>query len=116
MPTIAQQMGLQSTGAQPKEKPWRSKKYRDAARGQNCTMRLPGCRNETETVVLAHRNGAGMGIKASDHDAADMCQHCHDVYDGRKKHLGYSKAILLKGFDRARLLTIINRIERGTIK
>lgn len=114
MPTIAQQIGLQPTGAQPKEKPWRSKKYRDAARGQNCTMRLPGCKNKTETVVLAHRNGAGMGTKASDYDAADMCAYCHDHYDGRRK--GFATAGMEVEFARARLETIINRLERGVLK
>lgn len=102
----------------PKPQRWQSKKYRDAAKGQDCKMRLPGCRNETETVVLAHRNGAGVGTKHSDHDAADMCQHCHDVFDGRKKagSATYSSAWLEKEFVRARLETIINRIERGIIK
>lgn len=100
-----------------KETPWRSKKYRDAANGQNCTMRLPGCQNNRETVVLAHRNGAGMGTKASDHDAADLCAHCHDIFDGKKAApRGWSQQSLTEYFDRARLKTIINRIERGIIK
>jgi|LGVF01.2.fsa_nt_gb hypothetical protein len=102
----------------PKPKRWKSKKYRDAARNQDCTIRLPGCQNDTETTVLAHRNGAGMGTKASDHDAADLCQYCHDIYDRRNKageHLGDRRFIEQK-FNRARLETIINRIERGIIK
>lgn len=101
----------------PKPARWQSKKYRDAAKGQNCTMRLPGCQNDTATVVLAHRNGAGMGTKASDHDAADMCAHCHDIYDRRKRYPlpgDYMTAVLR--FEQARLQTIINRIERGIIK
>ena len=101
----------------PKPTRWTSKKYRDAARGQDCTMRLPGCQNNRETVVLAHRNGEGMGTKASDHDAADMCAHCHDIYDRRTEApRGWGHQSLNEFFNRARLETIINRIERGIIK
>ena len=100
----------------PKPTRWTSKKYRDAANGQNCTMRLPGCTNDRETVVLAHRNGAGMGTKASDHDAADMCARCHDIYDGRTHLIGWTNREMSISFYRARLETIINRIERGIIK
>jgi hypothetical protein len=102
----------------PKHKRWQSKKYRDAAKGQDCKMRLPGCRNDTETVVLAHRNGAGVGLKNSDHDAADMCAHCHDIYDRRKTAgaITYSREYIERKFDNARLETIINRVERGIIK
>ena len=79
-------------------------------------MRLPGCLNDRKTVVLAHRNGAGMGTKASDHDAADLCIHCHNAYDGRTHVQGWTKQRLTMEFNRARLETIINRIERGIIK
>ena len=104
----------------PKKTRWKSKKYRDAARDQDCTMRLPGCQNNTETTVLAHRNGAGMATKHSDHDAADMCQYCHDCFDGRSniEGMGREDTMVTAGanFKRARLATIINRIERGIIK
>lgn len=99
-----------------KPKRWESAKYRDAAKGQPCTMRLPGvCNGDWSTTVLAHRNGAGMGMKASDHDAADMCHACHDFYDKRKWNL--DAWIAASGvFETARLETIINRIERGILK
>lgn len=104
-----------------KPKRWESKKYRDAARGQDCKMRLPGCMNDTETVVLAHRNGAGMGTKASDYDAADCCAQCHDRLDGRVEAVFASGTKMPTDeigwyFARARLATIINRIERGILK
>jgi len=101
----------------PKPTRWESAKYRLAAKGQNCTMRLPGCQNDTATVVLAHRNGVGMGTKSSDHDAADLCAHCHNILDGRTPlPRGWSQQSLTEYFDRARLKTILNRIERGIIK
>lgn len=99
----------------PKKTPWRSKKYRDAARDQDCTLRLIGCNNDTTTVVLCHRPGAGMGTKSSDHDAADGCTHCHDILDGRTKPLNPLES-KMENFDRGRLETIINRIQRGIIK
>jgi len=101
----------------PKPQRWESKKYRDAARGQDCKMRLSWvCNRDTETTVLAHANGGGMGTKKSDHEAADMCSACHDVYDGRVVPAFWGDYTLKKEFERARLETIINRIERGILK
>jgi len=63
-------------------------KMTDAARGKVCQMRLEGCLPGTETVVFAHLNGAGMGLK---HKVNNIdfgffsCMNCHDLYDGRKQ-------------------------------
>lgn len=95
---------------------WESKRYRDAAKGQDCKIRLPGCRNDTETVCLAHANGAGVALKASDHNAVDACDHCHCLIDGRVPLRGFEREYVAKEFERARLETIINRIERGILK
>lgn len=62
---------------------------RKAARGQDCTINLPGvCNHSNETTVLCHSNsmvdGKGMGIKAPDTAAAFGCSACHDVLDGRR--------------------------------
>ena len=97
----------------PKPTRWRSPKYRDAAKGQNCTLRLPGCQNDTETVVLCHNNGAGMALKTSDHDAVDACAHCHSLLDGVWKFFPATKEDI---FDQARIETMVNRIERGVLK
>jgi hypothetical protein len=40
---------------------------------------------ENETVVFAHLNGAGMGIKSLPIHGAYLCLNCHDIYDGRKQ-------------------------------
>lgn len=99
----------------PKPTRWQSKKYRDAAKGQDCTLQFMGCQNDTETTVLCHRPGAGMGTKSSDHDAADGCAYCHDILDGRREPLNpwENKD---ERFSVGRLVTIINRIERGILK
>lgn len=61
----------------------RSRKIRDSAKGEDCSLRLVNC-SSNETVVLAHigRN-RGMGIKCGDHFAVYACSNCHDVIDGR---------------------------------
>jgi hypothetical protein len=57
-----------------------------------------------------------MGTKSSDHDAADGCFHCHNMLDDRANG-GYStRQWIFAEFDRARLETIINRIERGVLR
>ena len=63
----------------------KSKKIRESARGEACTMRIQGCMPDRETVVLAHLNGAGVGLKALDIHGAYLCRNCHDIYDGRKE-------------------------------
>ena len=103
---------------QPKKTRWKSKKYRDGAKDQPCTMSLPCCNNNPETTVLAHRNGSGMALKADDHDAADMCSVCHATFDGvlKTKLWWGDRSYLDSEFESARLETIINRIERGILK
>ena len=59
-------------------------KYTRSARGMSCQLRLEGCMPENETVVFAHLNGAGMGIKSLPIHGAYLCLNCHDIYDGRK--------------------------------
>lgn len=65
-----------------------SKKLRDAARGQECTVRLPGvCNWNPETTVLAHlpSGSKGVGMKGLDTVAVFACSACHDAIDGRSK-------------------------------
>lgn len=59
-------------------------KIRRSARGQDCQVRIPlVCSFDPETVVLAHKNGGGMGMKNPDYLAAYCCDRCHSVIDGR---------------------------------
>ena len=62
-------------------------KLRNAARGQDCLVRLPGvCNHNPETVVLAHlRMGgvSGTGQKPPDLVGCWACSACHDVIDQR---------------------------------
>jgi len=66
-----------------KSKPIQSKKIRASAKNENCTLRIIGaCNNNPETTVLAHHNGAGMGIKHHDIESCYSCSNCHDWLDG----------------------------------
>lgn len=80
-----------------------SKTITDSARGQICTVRLPGiCSFEPETTVFAHISGLrhrhGTGIKTM--FGAYACNRCHDCIDGRvRSGLGkdYLRAAHLDG-------------------
>lgn len=59
-------------------------KYTKSAKGKECTVRIPGvCNHNPETVVFAHLNGGGMGMKRSDIHGAYCCSACHDIIDFR---------------------------------
>jgi hypothetical protein len=65
-----------------------SQKLRDSARGQDCTLRIPGvCSFDSSTTVLAHLpcGQKGMGIKGPDMIAVFACSACHDRLDWRMK-------------------------------
>ena len=65
----------------------RSKKIRNSAKGQTCSLRLPGCSHDSETVVFAHvgRN-RGMGIKCGDNMGVYACYACHTAIDGKLRN------------------------------
>lgn len=66
----------------------KSKKLRDSARNQDCTLRLVGvCNFNDETTILCHVGVmAGMGTKSSDNMAVFGCSSCHDVIDGKTSY------------------------------
>ncbi len=59
-------------------------RLRKEAQGRLCQVRIPNvCNHNPDTVVLAHLNGAGMGLKQHDLLGAWACSACHDAIDGR---------------------------------
>lgn len=83
-----------------KHKTAKSTKIRQSARGEDCTVRIPSiCNGNPETVVLAHCNGGGAGMKAPDFEAAYCCSACHDEIDRRTRNTEFEHALLyhLKG-------------------
>lgn len=71
-----------------KQPPLVSPVLRQSARGETCTLRLPGCCNgDPSTTVLAHVRAfgwAGMAQKPPDFLAVFACSACHDALDLRK--------------------------------
>lgn len=63
-----------------------------SAKGEPCMVRIPGvCNGNSETTVLAHLNGAGVGCKHGDHKAAYACSACHSWLDGGYVQSGYGR-------------------------
>lgn len=61
-----------------------SKKLRDSARDEECTLNIAGvCNYDNATVVLCHINldGGKMGGKTDDYSAAFGCSACHAALD-----------------------------------
>jgi hypothetical protein len=92
-------------------------RYTKLARGMPCQIRLPGCLDSTETVVLCHYRsislGAGIGIKPQSWLGAWGCMHCHNIVDGREKILASRDEIRLahaEGVMRT-LLALVQREE-----
>jgi hypothetical protein len=55
-----------------------------AARGQPCTLKIPGtCNGNTETTVLAHVGRHGSAKRNHDDEAVNSCSACHDAIDYR---------------------------------
>jgi len=95
----------------------KSKKYRAAAKGQDCTLNIAGvCNYDNSTTVLAHfpSEDNGMGTKSSDISAGDACSECHRIIDQRGScsefddHAGFY-------LRRAQTRTILRRIDMGLI-
>jgi hypothetical protein len=66
-----------------KSKAPKPSKIRLSAKDEQCLVRVPGvCNGNSATVVLAHLNGAGVGMKNPDWQAAYACSACHEFLDG----------------------------------
>ena len=92
---------------------------RKLARGQQCTVRLPGgCNGNPETTVLAHFRMAGvsgMGIKSPDLLAAFACSACHDAID-RRAHMDLDRDYVRLAHLEGVVRTQAELLKRGVIK
>lgn len=96
----------------------RSKKIREAARGQDCTFNIAYvCNYDNTTTVLAHLpdESHGMGQKADDISAAFACHECHQVVDSREQNAHYKENAEFY-MRRAMVRTWRKLIELGVIK
>lgn len=95
-----------------------SKPMTDAARGQSCTLRIPGvCNGNSETTVACHvrlPGFCGMGMKPSDLFIIDGCSACHATLDNRslweEAECGWDDVL------RAMMETQTRRLAEGLIK
>lgn len=91
-------------------------KIRQSAKGQYCQGRIAGyCNGNPETVVLAHRNGGGMGMKNADHFGAYLCSGCHSFCDGGWTRSNYGKNEMLVMFYEAIFRTQALLMEQGLL-
>lgn len=75
------------TALRQREPTFVSKKLRDSARGQECTLQISDvCNGDPSTTVLAHMqfDGGMMGGKTDDWSACFACSSCHEALDQRK--------------------------------
>lgn len=64
----------------------RSKKITQSAKGESCTLRIPGaCNRNPDTVVFCHAPSPdkGTGSKSDDFWGAYGCSGCHSYMDNR---------------------------------
>lgn len=90
-----------------------SPKLRESARGQDCTLRIPGiCNFNPETTVLAHLpcGMKGVGMKSPDMMAVFACSCCHAFIDGHRFGELTAKHILISLAE-----TQVYWIEKGLI-
>jgi hypothetical protein len=90
---------------------------RDEARGEECTVRLPGvCNFNPETSVLAHGRLSGIsgtGLKSPDWYGAIACSACHDEIDGRTRVL--ERDFVKLAFYEGMVRTLKRWTERGLL-
>ena len=94
MPRRAAVMGGETTGPAPAARqkvPGKVRQaIRDSAKGEDCTVRLPGiCANSPEATIWSHARwgaaGKGGATKALDLAGAYACTACDAAYDGQRK-------------------------------
>ena len=92
-----------------KERNYKSQKVRNFANGQTCTLRMPWCNHNPETVVLCHIRAfgwAGVAQKPPDFLAFHACSECHR----REKDAGWDDILRALGETQRRVFA-----EFGTV-
>lgn len=92
-----------------------------SARGEQCTLRLPGiCNRNPETTVWAHSNtpeggkARGKKLEIVDHIGAYACDCCHMVYDRQhSRPPGMTKEYVDARFEQGRIESEQKLKEKG---
>lgn len=89
-----------------------------SAKGENCTLSIPGvCNYDPDTVVFCHHNdGTGGSNKFTGPLTGGYgCYSCHQIIDGRDDKTWHKPDI--EFFKRRSMIRTINRlIEKGLVK
>lgn len=109
------------TWARPKRSRPKMTPIRKSARGEACTLRIPGvCRQDASTTVWCHSNrladGKGMGIKANDEAGCYGCSSCHAFLDGGWAAFAHwSYDLIQQYFERARAISRVILKRKGLL-
>lgn len=91
-----------------------SKKIRDSARGESCTLRLSCCTFNPEQTVACHApvpGQKGIGMKVPDIFVIYGCTACHDAIDGRNRKVEWDYKDILRAMGE----TIMRLIDKGLV-
>lgn len=108
-----------------KQNNFRSKKFLDLAKGEQCFINIPGICDHNpnnETVVPCHspdfermHGKSGYTVKAHDIFSVPGCRACHDFIDNRS-HFEVLVTMKQQDFNRAHAKWIVHCLENGKIK
>lgn len=92
----------------------KSKKLRDSARGEDCTLQITGiCNFNPETTVLNHLPSEIAGYKSTDISSAYGCSSCHSAIDSRGTLSDEDYEFYLR---RGQVRTLTRMYDKGLIK
>lgn len=95
-----------------------SKKLRDSARDEECTLQIVGvCNFNWQTTILAHLpdESNGMSTKSDDISACYACHACHDAIDRRNNDASMTGEEREWYMRRAMVRTWRRLIEKGIV-
>ena len=94
-------------------------RIRESARGEDCTVRIPGvCRAHPDYTIWSHAPlgaaGKGRGLKALDLCGAYCCTACDAVIDGQSPLPGgYSRAMALNDWFMGHMRSLVRLRQKG---
>lgn len=106
---------------EPKTPERKSQAIRDSARGEECTVRLPGvCTFNPEHTIWSHAPlqaaGKGRSIKAVDEAGAYCCTSCDAAADGQVKlPEGLSRADVLLAWFMGHMRSLVRLKQKGLL-
>jgi len=110
-----------STKVEPKTPDRKQQAIRDSARGEDCTVRIPGaCTFDPDKTIWSHAPlgaaGKGRSIKALDLCGAYCCTACDAVVDGQAKApAGISAADVRLAWFEGHLRSLVRLRQKGLV-